>query len=140
MMQTELTPDVYKSHSQYEQQKRWRAIFHQVLEAYIDARSLPAICAINYDDSLPNRKLNADAIHFITDVEHAVAKAIGNDAELHKQWLLLVEGGQTSATAVAKLAVSAGRIFDCRGLLPHLYFRHIRKGRPDRRPATCGAV
>lgn len=139
-MPTELAAEVYSSHSHYEQQKRWKAIFHQVLEAYIDARSLPSLCAINYDDTQPNRKLNADAIHFITDVEHAVAKATSNDAELQQQWQLLVEGAETSGTSVARLAVKAGRIFDIRGLCPHIYFRTIKRGRADRHSCLSEAA
>lgn len=141
MSPTELAPDVYRSHSHYENLKRWKAIFAHVLDVYIQTKNLPAICAVAYDDEQPpNRKLNADGIHYIADVEHAVEKATGDDTGLHKLWLRLVDGEEISSAAAARLAVKAGRIFDLRDLSPHLYFRQVKKGRKDRRFVPSGTA
>jgi hypothetical protein len=138
---TELAPGVYESRSHYQQHKRWQTIFKAVLQAYLEARSLPAICAINYDDSQPgNRKLNADAIHFITDIEHAAQKALKDEPELVEHWSRLCEGGEIPASALNRIGSRVGRIADQRGLSPHFYFRHIRKGRSDRRPPATGVA
>jgi hypothetical protein len=132
-MQTEFAAEIYRSRNQYEQQKQWRTLFHRVLEAYIEARNLPAICAVVYDDEIPpNRKLSVHSIHFVTDIEHAIAKATGDDTGLRELWWRLVDGEELSSAAAARLAVKAGRIFDIRGLSPHLYFRNVKRGRKDR--------
>jgi hypothetical protein len=139
MPQTELNPNVYRSHTHYENLKRWKAIFAEVLNVYVQTKHLPAVVAITYDDELPpNRKLGADGIHYIADVELAVAKATGDDTGLRELWLRLVAGEELSSAATARLAVKAGRIFDIRGLAPQLYFRSIRRGRKDRRFVPSG--
>ena|ERR1700727_1157737 len=129
--------EVESSLSRDERRVRWGQIVNQVAAAYADICSLPCISAFTYDpDERPNRELSAVHIEYKADVENAVDKAIGNDRELFKQWIALVEGNNPSSDAMLKLSVAIGPAAERNGLAPGIYFRRIRKGRPDRRPAV----
>jgi len=140
-MRNEVT-GVFESHNAYEREKRWRKIFHQVTAAYLDARNTPALVAVNYDDSQPgNRKLGADLIHYIADCERTARAALGGNPVLFGMWQRLVEENDTvPAAMVAQIIRKFGRLAQARGLEPHRYFTHIRKGRPDKRPKVAGAA
>lgn len=124
-----INTEVSAPRAETEQQKRSR-VFHQVTQAYVDIRSLSPIVAVNYDDEAkPNRKLNADVIHFICDVESATRKALDNDANLLEQWDRLVYQ-EAQVPNAAKIASRCGRMYQKRLLAPHEYFRHIKRGTP----------
>jgi hypothetical protein len=121
--------------SRDERRVRWGQIINQMAQAYGDICRLPCISAFTYDpDEKPNRELSAVHIEYKVDVENAVNNAIGNDLELFKQWIALVEGDNPSSEAMLRLSVAIGPSAERNSLQPYRYFRRIRKGRPDRRP------
>ncbi|HKV92336.1 MAG TPA: hypothetical protein VJW20_07290 [Candidatus Angelobacter sp.] len=104
--------------------------FHQVASTYVRIRSLSPMAAVNIDDeSRPNLKLNAEAIHFAIDCERATAKALNNDPALLAQWQQLAEG-TTQVPDAAKITHRCGRIYEQRRLIPHRYFQRIKRGVP----------
>ncbi len=131
--------------SRDERRVKWGVIVNQVAQGYFDILSLWPIVAVNYDDEArPNRELSAVHLEYKADVENAVDKAIGNDQVLLKSWISLLESDcETDSPAsdvMLQLAIKLGPIFERHGLQPGLYFRRIKKGRPDRSTVGGGSL
>jgi hypothetical protein len=110
---------------------KWRKTFWQVSDFYLDARNTPSLCAINYDETVPNRRMGANLIHFIVDCENATKKALDNDPELLERWQTIIEK-EKDVPGSASIISKCGRLYSIRKLIPSDYFRVIRKGRPGR--------
>jgi hypothetical protein len=136
--------EVEISLSRDDRRARWGILVNQVSQAYCDILSLPCLVAVTYDEEVkPNRELTAVHIEYKADVENAVAKGIGNDQYLFKQWVALVESDcetdSPNSDVMLRLALKLGPIFEQRELQPSRYFKRIKKGRPDRRSAVGSA-
>src|SRR5260370_31900614 len=129
MRHDSLDTGVFESYGDYRRQKREKSIFWRVAEAYRNTRQLSPVIAINLDPAgFVGRKLGADAIEYLCDIELASGQALNSPA-LYRQWLELVHGeeGEKLAPATKELNIHrCARLYSLRGLLPHLYFRRIR--------------
>ncbi len=133
MRHDSLDTGVFESYGDYRRQKREKSVFWRVVEAYRNTRQLSPVIspviAINPDHAgFVGRKLGADEIEYLWDVELAGKRAVNSPA-LYRQWLELVQGeeGENLAPATKELIVHrCARLYSLHGLLPRLYFRRIR--------------
>jgi hypothetical protein len=121
----------YDLRAETEQRKRTR-IFYLVTQAYADIRSLSPIVAFSYDDEKTNRKLNADSIHFIADVESATRKALNDNPALIEQWERIIQQKRQVPNA-SSIVSRCGRLYQIRKLNPRDYFITIKRGVPGMR-------
>jgi len=115
----------------YERDRDLRDYFFVVAAAYSKTRELSPLVSSHPDPDHTPTRLGPDAIHFICDVELASRKALSNNAELFEQWKRLVSGENTpNAYSIIR---RCARLYRDRRLAPVSYFRHVKKGRADRR-------
>jgi hypothetical protein len=137
MKNEDLEVGVFESHSAYEEQRRWRGIFHVVVAAYRDVFSCSPVIASNPDETAKSRRLGPSLIEYKVDVLRQTRRALKSD-DLFEVWRRLVEEEDESISkaVIAKIATACGKAYEKSGLEPIQYFRFFRKGRPDRRPIT----
>ena len=116
-------------------------LFNRILDAYLKAKSMPAIIAGSYDPADRPQKWSPRCADFIVDVEHAVKAALRKDATLIRAYSFLLRERAAEAGMVEQgpdtKPVSPGtrkrvirqctRMFKERGLSPGEYFRVIRR-------------
>jgi len=136
-MPNETGADFLESQTRYERERDLRDYFWTVVNAYQQTCELSPLVAANPDPAIRPTKLCVDGIHYIADVELATRKALAKNPELIAQWETLVSGQNTpnSGSIIRRCA----RVYRARRLAPISYFRHVKKGRADRRPSVAVA-
>lgn len=129
----DLATGIYASHTENDRQQHARDYFWRVIHAYNEVRALPCITAINPDTTAQSRKLDVCCLHYICDVELSSRFSLDNNPQLLDQWNLLVQGQDVpnSVSIIRRCAAT----YERRELAPATYFRIIKQGRRDRRPA-----
>lgn len=132
-----LETGIFESHSAYEQQRRWREIFNVVIAAYRDVFACSPVISSNPDETARSRRLGPALIEYKVDVLNQTRRALKSDALL-EVWQRFVENEDESIPkgVIAKIGAACGKAYEKAELQPIDYFRHIRNGHPDRRPAV----
>jgi hypothetical protein len=120
------------------QTRAWQATarrhFYAVARYYRDLRfGVSPIVAGSLDPDVVPRKLGADLIHFLVDIEIASRRALGSTA-LFEQWKALVYRlfDETAPATVLtpmdlRIIQRCGRIYKARNLQPRAYFQRFRQ-------------
>jgi hypothetical protein len=121
----------FESHGAYQTQRDFRNYFWRVIKGYKDVCELSPLVAAVLDPNETPKKLGADGIIYICDIEIATRRALDNNYELLDQWQRLVNGENTPNSA--SIINKCGRMYCRRRLAPATYLRFVKKGRRDRR-------
>jgi hypothetical protein len=87
---------VYRNFSSREVPDELKSLFRKVVRTYVLTKQLPVMSAKNYDLDSPSksRKVSADGIHFIADVERITEQALTglpDSKELQAAWFALAQ-------------------------------------------------
>jgi len=112
----------FRSRRHYERTEQNRQYFRSVADTYLQFSEYAPVVALNYDPIASSKKLTADIIHFLCDVEVATKKVLKTPEAL-EQWKALIEGGKLSPQLSASIVNRCARIYRLKGLAPYHYFR-----------------
>jgi hypothetical protein len=134
-MQHDDRTGVFHDRHDFEQNLNARKYFWAVAQAYISVLETPPLVAISYDDERPNRKLSAQMIEFKADCDNGVKVALNNNPSLIDDWNRLIRGDKVpnQNDIIAKV----GKTWRKFHLIPHVYFRVIKKGRKRRQAGAA---
>lgn len=111
-----------------------------VARCYLITRDLPVLSSSDYDPipAARSRRWTPDSCHYIVDVENTVRRALKgkpDEGELRDTWQALLDREGVAGKTDERLVRILGPVFRRNRLDPADYFRTIRKGSPQRRPA-----